>query len=50
MHRDNTVDVYAYLEKFINIEANIIVNELGVEGAEVGVINVFKDQGRCFAL
>jgi len=34
----------------VDVVAHVVVLELGVEGAEVGVINVLEDKGRGFGL
>lgn len=39
-----------HLEELKYIVPDIIINELGVESAEVGVIHIFEYQARCFAL
>jgi hypothetical protein len=38
------------LEELINVEANIIVREAGVQGTEIGVVDGFKDQAGSLAL
>lgn len=38
------------LEELENIVSDIEVVELGVEAAEVGIVDIFKDQRRCLAL
>ena len=38
------------LQQLEDVEANIVVGKPRVEGAEVGVVDIFKDQTRRFAL
>lgn len=38
------------LQQLKDVEANIVVGKPRVEGAEVGVVDIFKDQTRRFAL
>lgn len=40
----------AHLQQFKNVESNVKVGETGVELLEVGVIDVFEDDGRGFGL
>ena len=39
-----------YLEQFIDIVANVVVGELGVEASKVSVVDVLEDQRGCLAL
>ena len=39
-----------HLYKLINIIAHIVICKFGIEAAEVGVVDVFEDEGGCFAL
>ena len=38
------------LEKLKDVEADVEVGELWVEAAEVGVVDVLEDEGRCLTL
>ena len=40
----------AHLQQFKNVESNVKVCETGVELLEVGVVDVFEDDGRGFGL
>ena len=37
-------------EELVDVEADVEVVEFGVEGAEVGIVDVFEDEGGGFAL
>ncbi len=39
-----------YLQELIDVVSNIVIDKFGVEGSEICVVDVFEDQGRCFAL
>lgn len=39
-----------YLQKLKDIVSDIVVDEFGVEGSEVGVVDILEDQGWRFAL
>lgn len=50
MHNSLAVAEVQGLEKLENVESHIEVVELGVETAEVCVVDVLEDEGRRFAL
>ena len=50
VHDAFAVAVVEGLEQLVNVVAHVVVGEFGVEGAEVGVVYVFEDEGGCFAL
>ena len=37
-------------EQLVDVVAHVVVGEFGVEGAEVGVVYVFENEGGGFAL
>lgn len=50
MHNSFAVAEIQGLEKLQNVESHIEVVELGIEAAEVCVVDVLEDEGRRFAL
>jgi hypothetical protein len=40
----------AYLQELVDIIPNIIVDELGIETPEIGIVYVLENEGRRFAL
>lgn len=38
------------LQQFVNVEPHIEVVELGIQAAEIDVVNVLENQRRCLAL
>lgn len=50
VHDALAVTVIESLEQLEDVVANINIVELGVEAAEVGVVDMLKDEGRGFAL
>ena len=46
----STTSVDRYLYQFINVEAHIIIREFRIKAAEVGVVDVFKDERGRLAL
>ncbi len=50
MHDAFTVAKIQSLKQLENIEFGIEVIEFGIETSEIGVVDIFKDQRRCFAL
>lgn len=50
MHNTFAVAEVESLQQFVDIEANIIIGESRIERAEIGVVHVFEDQARGFAL
>jgi hypothetical protein len=49
-HNDASSWKITYLEELKYIIPDIEITKPGVEGAEIGIIHVFKYQARCFAL
>ena len=49
-HTSSRYSAQNYLEQFVYVVSNIVVNEFGVEASEVGIIDVFRDQAGRFAL
>jgi hypothetical protein len=50
MHNALAVTEVERLEKFEDVVSHVQVVELGVEGAEIRVVDILEDEGRCFAL
>lgn len=50
VHDSLAVTEVQRLQEFVNIEADVVVGEPGIQRAEVRVVHVFKNQTRCFAL
>ena len=41
---------HSYLEKLVDIESHIVIDEFRVQTPKVGVVDVLEYQGRCLAL
>lgn len=50
MHDALAVAVVEGLEEFEDVVPHVEVVELRIERPEIGVVDVFEDEGRCFAL
>lgn len=50
VHDSLTVTEVQRFQEFVNIEADVVVGEPGVQRAEIRVVHVFKNQTRRFAL
>lgn len=50
MHDALAVTEVECLEEFEDVVSHVQVVELGIERAEVGVVDIFEYEGRCFAL
>lgn len=50
VHNTLTMAEVEGLEEFKDIETNINIIELGVQGSEIGVVDVLKDERGCLAL
>jgi hypothetical protein len=50
VHDALAVAVVKGLEKLKDVVADVDIDELGVQGAEVGVVDVFEDERGCLAL
>lgn len=50
VHDALAVAIVECLEEFVDVVADIDVDELGVEGAEIGVVDVFEDERGRLAL
>lgn len=50
VHDALTMAVVEGLEQLVDVVANIDVVELRIEAAEVGVVDILKDQRGCFTL
>ena len=49
-HISSRYSAQRYLEQFVYVVSNIIVNEFGVQASEVGIIDVFSYEAGRFAL
>lgn len=49
-HISSRYSAQHYLEQFVYVVSNIIVNEFGVEASEVGIVDIFRDQAGRFTL
>ena len=49
-HISSRYSAQRYLEQFVYVVSNIIVNEFGVEASEVGIVDIFRDQAGRFTL
>jgi hypothetical protein len=50
MHDAFAVTVVERLEEFEDVVSHVEVVKLGIEGPEIGVVDIFEDEGRCLAL
>lgn len=50
MHNSLTMTKVESLEEFEDIVTDVKVDEARVKGAEVGIVDIFKDETRRFAL